>query len=83
MQQRKTKLYQEVVDLTKSYLGPAAERFITRQIKTHLNKDPDELSPQDLAKLADWIKVAIALLTEDSQIVQNYTNSLLKLAKKK
>lgn len=81
--QAKTMLYQEVVDLTKSYLGPAAERFITRQIKTHLNKNPDELNPQDLAKLADWIKVAIALLTEDSQIVQDYTNSLLKLAKKR
>lgn len=77
------KLYHEVVNLTKSYLGPAAERFITRQIKTHLNKDPDELSPQDLAKLADWIKVAIALLTEDSKIVQDYTNSLLELAKKR
>lgn len=76
-------LYNEVVDLTKSYLGPAAERFITRQIKTHLNKKPEELSPDDLTKLADWIKVAIALLTEDAQIVQDYTNSLLKLAKKK
>ena len=76
-------LYDEVVDLTKSYLGPAAERFITRQIKTHLNKKPEELSPEDLAKLADWIKVAIALLTEDAKIVQDYTNSLLKLAKKK
>ena len=78
-----TGLYNEVVDLTKSYLGPAAERFITRQIKTHLNKNPEELSPEDLAKLADWIKVAIALLTEDAQIVQDYTSSLLKLAKKK
>lgn len=81
--QAKTKLYQEVVNLTKSYLGPAAERFITRQIKTHIHKNPDELNPQDLAKLADWIKVAIALLTEDSQIVQDYVNNLLKLAKKK
>ena len=83
MAQHDVKLYQEVVDLTKSYLGPAAERFITRQIKTHLNKDPDDLSPEDLAKLADWIKVAIALLTEDSKIVQDYTDSILRLAKKR
>jgi len=83
MHKDRTKLYHEVVALTQSYLGPAAERFITRQIKMHLHKDPDELSPKDLAKLADWIKVAIALLTEDSKIVQSYTNSLLKLAKRR
>lgn len=76
------KLYKEVVDITTSYLGPAAERFITRQIKTHLNKEPDELSPKDLEKLVDWIKVAIALLTEDGKMVQDYANSLLKLARK-
>lgn len=80
MQKDSAKLYKEVVAITQSYLGPAAERFITRQIKTHLHKDPDELTPRDLAKLADWIKVAIALLTEDSRIVQDYTESLLKLA---
>lgn len=83
MHKDNSSLYNEVVNLTKSYLGPAAERFITRQIKTHLNKKPEELSPEDLAKLADWIKVAIALLTEDAKIVQDYTDSLLNLAKKK
>lgn len=83
MTQDKTQLYREVVDITTSYLGPAAERFITRQIKTHLGKDPDELSPEDLAKLVDWVKVAIALLTEDSKTVQDYTNSLLELARRK
>lgn len=83
MAQNKAQLYNEVVDITTSYLGPAAERFITRQIKTHLNKDPSELNPEDLAKLVDWVKVAIALLTEDSKTVQDYTNSLLQLAQKK
>lgn len=82
MAQDKTKLYREVVDITTSYLGPSAERFITRQIKTHLGKDPDELSPDDLAKLVDWIKIAIALLTEDDKMVQDYGKSLLKLARK-
>lgn len=83
MTQDKAQLYNEVVDITTSYLGPAAERFITRQIKTHLNKDPDQLSPEDLAKLVDWVKVAIALLTEDSKTVDDYTKSLLQLAQRK
>lgn len=78
-----TKLYQEVVAATAPYLGPASERFITRQIKTHLNKDPDQLRPKDLVKLIDWLKVAIALLTEDGKMVQNYIDSLLKLARKR
>lgn len=83
MTQDNTNLYREVVGVTTLYLGPAAERFITRQIKNHLNKDPDDLNPKDLAKLVDWLKVAIALLTEDGKMVQDYTNSLLKLARRK
>lgn len=83
MTKEKAQLYQEVVDITTSYLGPAAERFITRQIKTHLHKNPDQLSPEDIAKLVDWIKIAIALLTEDDKTVQDYTENLLRLTRKK
>jgi hypothetical protein len=75
-------LYNQVVTVTMAYLGPAAERFIARQIKTHLNKEPEDLTPQDLNKLVDWIKIAIALLTEDSKIVDDFAHSLLELAKK-
>lgn len=83
MAKEQAKLYHQVVDITTSYLGPAADRFITRQIKTHLHKDPDELTPEDITKLVDWIKIAIALLTEDGKMVQDYTDSLLKLVEKK
>lgn len=78
-----TQLYDRVVQVTTDYLGPAAERFITRQIKTHLNKTPDALTKEDLVKLADWIKVAIALLTEDSKMVNDFTKSILQLAEEK
>lgn len=78
-----TQLYDDVVKVTKDYLGPAAERFITRQIHTHLNKTPDALTKADLVKLADWIKVAIALLTEDSDMVNDFTKSILQLAEDK
>jgi hypothetical protein len=73
-------LYREVVDVTTSYLGPAAERFISRQIQTHLHKSPDELLPEDIEKLSEWVKVAIALLTEDSKMVDDFTQSLIELA---
>lgn len=75
-------LYNDVVKITTNYLGPAAERFIKRQITTHLNKKPEDLTKDDLVKLVDWIKIAIALLTEDGKIVEDYSKSLLELAKK-
>jgi hypothetical protein len=78
---REVTLYSQVVSITTSYLGPAAERFIARQIQTHLNKQPDELTKQDLAKLVDWIKIAIALLTEDGKVVEEYSASLMALSK--
>ena len=55
---QETTLYSKVVDVTSEYLGPAAERFIARQIETHLNKKPEDLTQADLVKLVDWIKVA-------------------------
>jgi hypothetical protein len=76
-------LYNEVVEVTQDFLGPASEQFITRQIKAHLNKDPDQLKAEDLEELARWIKVAIALLTEDGETVESYTANIMALAKQR
>lgn len=73
-------LYQKVVRVTHVYLGPSADRFISRQIQNHLNKPAEELSEDDLAKLIDWIKGAVSLLTEDSEVVEEYVEQLKKLA---
>lgn len=75
-------LYQQVVKITQDYLGPAAERFVSRQIQTHLHKQPDALTEKDLAELVDWIKIAVALLTEDGKMVDDFVRSLLDLGKK-
>lgn len=83
MTKDEAELYNKVVDITTTYLGPAAERFITRQIKTHLNKEPAELTKEDLSKLVDWVKVAIALLTEDGEMVDAFAKSLMQLAQEK
>lgn len=72
-------LYQETVNITKDYLGPAAERFISRQITFHLKKDPQALTKEDLGKLIEWVKVSIALLTEDSKMVDDCVNRITKL----
>jgi hypothetical protein len=73
-------LYDQVVRVTNVYLGPAAERFIARQVENHLHKSPEELSSKDLLSLIDWIRVVVSLLTEDSEIIEEYADELQKLA---
>ena len=73
-------LYDQVVSITHVYLGPAADRFIARQVQNHLNKPPESLTADDLLKLIDWIRVAVSLLTEDSEIIEEYAQQLLQLA---
>ncbi len=73
-------LYDQVVGITRVYLGPAAERFIGRQVENHLHKSPEELSKSDLMGLIDWIKAVVSLITEDNAIVEEYTSELQKLA---
>ncbi|HEX7632940.1 MAG TPA: hypothetical protein VF401_01290 [Candidatus Saccharimonadales bacterium] len=77
---KNTILYEKVVKVTHVYLGPAADRFIDRQVQNHLHKPPQEISPQDLLQLIDWIRVAVSLLTEDNEIVEEYAAQLRQLA---
>lgn len=74
-------LYDNVVKVTHVYLGPAADRFIDRQVQNHLHKRPEQLSREDLKNLISWIRVAVSLLTEDSELVEEYTAQLEKLTK--
>jgi hypothetical protein len=76
-------LYKKVVRITHNYLGPAAERFIIRQVQNHLNKEPEELSKEDLSHLIGWIRGAVSLLTEDSDMVEQYIKRLEQLTGKR
>jgi hypothetical protein len=73
-------LYAQVVAATAEYMGPAANRFIVRQIRTHLSKDPAQLEPKDLPILAHWIKLEISLLTDEEKIVDAFARSIEKLS---
>ncbi len=75
-----SRLYEEVVRITHAYFGPAADRFVTRQIRSHLGKAPEELRKQDLKKLVRWISLAMSLLIEDELLVEKYAVALEKLA---
>jgi hypothetical protein len=74
-------LYDSVVDITEDYLGPAAQRFIDRQIESHLQKTPESLTSKDLEKLIDWSSLALAHLTDNANIIREFTDNMKKLAK--
>lgn len=73
--------YSEVVKVTQTYLGPAAQRFVDRQVLSHLDKQPENLTPEDLGKLIDWMKISVSLLTEDNQLIEEYIHQLEQLTK--
>lgn len=75
-------LYQEVVTVTEHYFGPAADRFIARQVHNHLNKNPEILRKEDLAGLTKWISLAMALLVDDEKLIKKYVSELEKLVDK-
>ena len=74
-----TPLYTQVVRITHVYLGPAADRFIARQVHNHLHKDPAELSRADLLMLIDWVRVAVSLITDDQAVIEEYIDRLRRL----
>jgi hypothetical protein len=60
-------------------LGPASQRFVDRVIDNHIKKNPDKLTDADLPKLANWVKVSLALLTDDKALIDKCEKKLLAL----
>lgn len=75
-------LYLKTVRVTEDYLGPAGERFIRRQISTHLNIEPESLNKKNLSTLIEWSVIAFAMVTNDSKDIDAFTEELKSLAVK-
>lgn len=73
-------LFQQVAALSIEYLGPSAERFISRQIVNHLRKDPEKLTKRDLPELIKWVKITFSLLTNDHGLVDLFVADLESLS---
>ena len=73
-------IYSQVVSIAQEYLGPAAERFVSRNVAFHLEKKPDQLTSKDLPKLSEWMKVSLAMLTEDKSMVDDFEKRILKIS---
>lgn len=76
---RTTDLYRRISNVLEDYLGPAAERFVERQIRFHLDKKPSEITPSDIPTLTEWIKISIALLTDDKSTIDECEKKLLQI----
>lgn len=72
-------LYDEAVEITEEFLGPAGERFLNRQIVTHLNIEPEELERKHLQQLVEWVRLTFAVLTDDANHVEAFSKRLLAL----
>lgn len=73
-------LYENIIDITQDYLGPAAQRFIDRQIAFHLHKNPQEITKADVPNLVEWVSVSLASLTEDTNAVKKCSDRISDLA---
>lgn len=72
-------LYRKAVLVTEEYLGPAGERFIRRQISTHLHIEPEKLDKDKLSQLVDWSSIAFALVTNNDEDIDSFTEDLKAL----
>ncbi len=79
---KSTSIYDQAVRISEEYLGPAGERFMRRQISTHLSIEPENLHQKDMYTLIDWASLAFALLTDDTAQVESFTENLLLLTTK-
>lgn len=72
-------VFDQVSAITYDYLGPAANRFVSRQVSGHLHKKPEELTRADLPGLIDWMRLAMGFLTDDQMLIREYVARLESL----
>jgi hypothetical protein len=78
---RSQSLFEHAVAICNDYLGPAGERFMRRQISTHLQKEPEDLKREDLPELTNWARLTMAMLTDESQLIDDFSERLEALGK--
>jgi hypothetical protein len=61
--------YDKILEITSDYLGPASNRFLDRQIESHLKKLPQDLKQTDIQALAIRIRSGLLVLTQDEMVV--------------
>jgi len=76
----KSDTYSQLLNIMTDYLGPASDRFLKRQIELHLKKHPQEITATDLDHFKEWVKVSLALLTQDHAMIEQCINRIEALS---
>ncbi len=63
-------VYQGILDICEKYLFGNSQKFLDRQISTHLKKSPENITAEDADELEKWSKVSGALLLGQSKAEQ-------------
>lgn len=80
MAEQKKTIYQKIIAISEEYLGPAGERFMRRQIKTHLDIEPEKISKKHLDELANWAGLTFAVITNNAAEVDEFKKKLSAVA---
>jgi hypothetical protein len=56
-----------VLSISKPYLGPAAESFLSRQCKSHLKTEIASLNAGQVKELAKWVELGAGLIMDPSK----------------
>lgn len=53
-------LYNQILGQSASFFGDIAkaDQFLSRQCRMHLNREPNDLSANDLWNLANWVMIS-------------------------
>ncbi len=63
-------MYDQVLGICEKYLSKDSQKFLDRQIKSHLKKEPGEIVAKDAAELAKWSQVSGGLLVGKTRAEQ-------------
>lgn len=76
-------LFKEIISVSERYLGPVGERFMRRQIETHLEIEPEKITQEDIPKLLEWTTLAYAMISNNSKQNDAFMAELLALSQTK
>lgn len=62
--------YDNVLSICEKYMSGGGKKFLDRQIKSHLKKDPEAVASADKTDLAKWCRVSGALLVGEDKAKQ-------------
>jgi hypothetical protein len=60
-------LYDDAVKLATGFIGPMGQKFIDRQLATHLSIGPAQLTHDKLAELSKWCLASARLVIDEKQ----------------